>query len=49
MFDYFNKITINGNTVLDIWKNIDIYIDSDDYQVYKLKEGDNLISTIDEI
>lgn len=43
MFDYFNKITINGNTVLDIWKNIDINIDSDDYQVYKLKEGDNLM------
>lgn len=43
MFNYFNTIEINSSSVLDIWKSIDIDIDSDNYQTYKIIEGDNLM------
>jgi len=43
MFDYFNKTTFNDKQIIDVWKNIEINIDSNEYQVYKIKEGDNLM------
>lgn len=44
MFQYFDKQIINGNEVVDIWKNFKIEIKSNDYSIHVLSEGENLMS-----
>ena len=44
MFEYFDTETIDGEEVVDVWKDFSIEIDTTDYQFYQLVEGDNLMS-----
>ena len=44
MFSYFNTIKVYNTDVKDIWKKLTFEIELEDYQLYQIIDGDNLMN-----